>query len=233
MSFPLWVLQAVSDRCHHRGGQRTPSAVGRVAISDSTPEAVSAAARFCAQLAEGAIEANEELRARCGDAALRALPAPGLAVAELTWTSIANLGNQRLCGDGDVVAGVVTRFVGRTSGTAIAALEPSEALTLVRHLAPDAEPLEAFVALGRALGAELAAAVATVSGDGPDVGAGELDERPLASIVLGTHAPSDTAVLCARFAVVADEDSEAVSVFAYLLVDPKLGVGLAESVATA
>ena len=57
----------------------------------------------------------------------------------------------------------------------------------------------------------------------PHFSAGRLDERPLAAIVVSTHAPSDTAVLRAHFAVAVDED-QARSVFAYVLLDPKLGL---------
>ena len=154
-------------------------------------------------------------------AALDSLSAPGLVLADLRWLALGDLGSVPLCGDGDLVAAVVSRFRGRSDGTAIVALDPEDALEFVRGLAPMSEPLDAFVSLGSSLARGLADGLYEGGDEDLAMGEGALDERPLATIVLSTHAPSDTAVLAAHFSVAVSEEA-AVSVFAYLLVDAKL-----------
>ena len=75
----------------------------------------------------------------------------GTGLGELAVLPLAELGGVPLCGDGDVVAAVTTRFSGPIDGTAIVALEPEDALHLVQGLAPGRQPIDAFVELGDAL----------------------------------------------------------------------------------
>ncbi len=98
-----------------------------------------------------------------------------------------------------MIAGVVQRFEGPLSGTALFALDPGDALLWLqsgeRDSQPGADPLTRFVDQGsRVLGAVIDALAAAAQAE-VQLGRPALEERPLLAALLGTHAPSDTVVL--------------------------------------
>ena len=96
---------------------------------------------------------------------------------------------------GDVVAGVLRRFEGRLTGTALLALDPGDALLWLQRGDDDSDPLGRFVDWGgRVLSGVILGLASTLQQD-VTLAEPSLDERPLMAALLGTHAPSDTVVL--------------------------------------
>ncbi len=102
--------------------------------------------------------------------------------------------------------------------TAAVSFEPEAAFGLLRRAARgERPPLERY----RALGADLVRCLLHTWLEDAEVRteAASLVEDSAAAALLGTHAPGDTTVVCARIAL-ADEDAAFGGVF-YLLSDPK------------
>ncbi len=96
---------------------------------------------------------------------------------------------------GDLIAGVVQRFEGPISGSALLALEPGDALLWLQRGDDDADPLARFVEWGSRLLEGVTRALGDALGGEVVCGPGSLEERSLMAALLGTHAPSDTLVL--------------------------------------
>ncbi|MCZ6783318.1 MAG: hypothetical protein O7G30_08415 [Proteobacteria bacterium] len=105
--------------------------------------------------------------------------------------------------DGDLCAGVMMRLDGTLSGTALLSMDPEHALAWIsaRPNGPGAEPLAAYLELGRTLLATCLGALADGFGCTTEPGTARLEEETVVGIVLATHAPSDTVVLSARLEV--------------------------------
>lgn len=164
-----------------------------------------------------------------------------VALGDLAFGSLATLNGSEVCGRGDRVAGVATRYAGRARAIALFAMEPEEALVLLRrHFAEagggaGAGPLGAYEALGRESGtAVVAALLGDGSGAGPDAGGGgraatlrqegdaTLEEDSVIASLLATHAPSDTALAMLRLELHGARAGEApLRAHVYVLVEGK------------
>lgn len=143
--------------------------------------------------------------------------------------TLGGLGRVRMCrlagfpdeglvpGD-DMTASLVLPVHAPTPATAVLSFEPEAAFHLIRSAAgdPQGEPLERFTALGQAMAERI---LAELFGEPARTGPIRLEENGVVPTVLGTHAPRETALLCAEL-VLADEDSAVGGVF-YLLTDRK------------
>ncbi len=96
---------------------------------------------------------------------------------------------------GDLVAGVLQRFEGRLTGTALLAMDPGDALLWLQRGDDDADPLGRFVDWGSRILAGVMLTLASTLQQDVTLAEPTLDERPLMAALLGTHAPSDTMVL--------------------------------------
>jgi len=154
-----------------------------------------------------------------------------------------------VCGGGDRVAGVLGRFHGVLPAIGLYAMEPEEALALLRAAFADCEPLAAYVALGGAVLEAAAAGLSACCGSPSPAGAGKpggqpghevrrevrreggctLEEDSVIGTLLRTHAPSDTTVVALGLDVEAGEARMRADV--YLLVEPKRFAGTMASVA--
>lgn len=118
----------------------------------------------------------------------------------------------------DMTASLVLSVVAPTAATVVLSFEPEAALQLIRSASDpgSGEPLGRFTALGQAITERI---LAELLGELPTLGLVRLEEDAVVPTVLGTHAPPDTALLCAEL-VLADEESAVGGVF-YLLIDGK------------
>lgn len=105
-----------------------------------------------------------------------------------------------------MTAGVLQRFGGAFSGTALLALDPSDALLWLQMDDNDAEPLVRFVELGREMLGVVIERLAAVRGDNVSFEPAVLEERPLMAALLATHAPSDTVIVSFDAEVAFDMD---------------------------
>ncbi len=172
------------------------------------------------------LEVIGERVATAADAAREALrrvhsPDSDLEVMEVASCALADCGQSGVLGDGDLIAGVMLRFQGALCATALLALEPANALAWARAVSPCPEPVARFVALGEAL---LGPVVMSIAGSldlaETEPGPASLEERPVIEILVGTHAPSDTAILSLVLAIMAGD--VCVPARVYLLLEPKL-----------
>lgn len=139
-------------------------------------------------------------------------------VEEIRTTPLGEFGDRGLCLSEDLVAGVMGRLSGVIPGSMSLVLEPEDAL-LWSRLGTDGDPLETFVALGRALlGGVVEAIGELLEGDVALVAAALVEEPELAMLVR-THAPSDTMVFSTRLRI--DVRDEVVTAVSHLLVEPK------------
>jgi hypothetical protein len=150
-------------------------------------------------------DAAPELRALLEGAledAIRLLPMPAdsirhAALGRVSTSTIGRIDHDALTNAiaPDVIAGVVQRFGGAFSGTALLALDPSDALLWLQMDDGEGEPLERFVALGARMLGAIVERLAAARGDQVGFDAGTLEERPLMAALLSTHAPSDTVIV--------------------------------------
>ena len=181
------------------------------------------------QILESEIHQLEVIRERVGTAADAAREAlrqvhsadSDVEVMELASCSLADCGKSGVLADGDLIAGVMLRFEGALSATALLALEPENALAWARAVGPCPEPVDRFVALGEALLSPLVRSIAGIL-DPAEIEAGpaSLEERSVIEILVGTHAPSDTVILSLVLAVMAGD--VCVPARVYVLIEPKL-----------
>ena len=126
----------------------------------------------------------------------------------------------------DVIAGVVLRFEGQLGGTALLALDPDVALQWLRIGVDGDAPLRRFVDLGSCVLAAVVGRLARACDAEVEFGRRLLEERPLMSALLSTHAPSDTALLSLYGELEFPDDDVATPVRAaftiQVLLEPKL-----------
>jgi hypothetical protein len=149
----------------------------------------------------GSERAAETLRSLLSSGDLR------LHVCELRCRALADFSPENLCGDGDIVAGVVLRFDGGLRGTALFAMEPEAAFVLARSHGQDREPISLFTELGEAVLSQILLGTTEDLDRGTELGAARLEERSLMAIMAATHAPSDTLILTLRVDLIADEET--------------------------
>ncbi|MAE96937.1 MAG: hypothetical protein CL910_19995 [Deltaproteobacteria bacterium] len=163
-----------------------------------------------------------DLRTRLDRAAARlaaGFPAPTAAtVPELEIGTLAEFPERGLIAGDDMTASLVVPIEGRHCAAAVLSLEPEAALLWIQRSSEGAQgdPLARFREIARAAIETLMGAVFE---EPVRLGAGMLHEADIPSILHGTHAPADTALLSARL-VWADESAAWGGVF-YLLAEPK------------
>ncbi|HPG24454.1 MAG: hypothetical protein H6748_12710 [Spirochaetaceae bacterium] len=151
-------------------------------------------------------------------------------VHEIRCTALAEFGEQGLVLSDDLTAAVMGRLDGALPGSLALALEPEEAL-LWAQIGGDGDPLEVFVALGRAVLSGIARSLGELRRAAVRFEGGELVEQPELAMLVATHAPSDTLVLSLRLRIgVRDEVLSAVS---HLLIEPKYLPGLLSALSAA
>jgi hypothetical protein len=124
------------------------------------------------------------------------------------------------CSD-DMLASVVARVGLAPAGTAVLALEPEDALRLVRDRlgAGPWVPALALDAVRDVGAAMLRGALAALLGDGSGFGPVRLEEDALTSTLLRTHAPPEAALLSVELLVAGEH--VALRGVLLVLVDPK------------
>jgi hypothetical protein len=158
--------------------------------------------------------------AAAGEAALADLTGceTEVEVQEIRATALVEFADRGLLLSDDLIAGVIGRLEGVLPGTMSLVLEPEDALVWARH-ADATDPIEGFVALGKAWQAGVATALGELlDGDSAYAGARlvECGELPM---LVQTHAPSDTIVFSSRLRI--DVRDEVLTAVAHLLIEPK------------
>lgn len=144
----------------------------------------------------------------------------GVEVRDVRCATLGELPDRMPCFDGECVAGVASRFGGGLCGTALFAMQPEDALAWVRANPDAADPLGSFVELGERVQTHLVSAIGLGMGIEMATETAELREDSIPLILLGTHAPSDTAIVCVSMLVAAGD--HVVPAHVYLMVEPKL-----------
>jgi len=158
--------------------------------------------------------------AAAGEAALADLSGSetGVDVLEVRAGVLEEFGERGMRVGEDLVAAVMGRLEGGLPGSTGLALEPEEALAWAR-IGGEGDPIEAFVALGRAVLEGLAQAISEATRTRTRFHDGRLAEQTEPCLLAATHAPSDTRVLSARMRI--ETRGEAFSAVAHLLAEPK------------
>lgn len=151
-------------------------------------------------------------------------------VQEIRCTPLADFGERGLCLSDDLTAAVMGRLEGALPGSLNLVLEPEEAL-LWAQIGGDGDPLETFVALGRALLEGIAAGLSEVLESDVEFAGGALVEEPELAMLVRTHAPSDTLVFSARLRIEARD--ETISAVSHTLIEPKYMAGLLSALSAA
>jgi hypothetical protein len=144
----------------------------------------------------------------------------GLEVRDIRATTLGELPESVACFDGECVAGVASRFDGGLCGSALLAMDPADALAWVRSKPGDVDPLAAFVRLGETVQSGVILEIGSGLGLEIRTQSSELREDSVPMILLGTHAPSDTAVVVVSLLVASGD--EVLPVHVYLMIEPKL-----------
>lgn len=139
-------------------------------------------------------------------------------VAEVRCGPLEEFGVRGLRLGDDLAAAVTGRVEGGVTGSLALVLDPEDALVWLRT-AGSADPLEAFVALGRVALEGIAAALAEVMRTRIAFSGARLVEATEPGLLAGTHAPSDTIVVSARLRIAVRDESLAAA--AHLLIEPK------------
>jgi len=140
-------------------------------------------------------------------------------VLEVRPMSLGIFGERGMRLSDDLVAGVMGRVGGALPGSLSLVMEPEDALLWARRAGDDDDPIEVFVALGRTLLEGIAAALAEILEAGVGLEGAGLVEEPELSMLVRTHAPSDTIVFSTRLRIVVR--GEALPAHSHLLVEPK------------
>ena len=139
-------------------------------------------------------------------------------VLEIRCTSLGNFGERGMRLSEDLAAGVIGRLEGAMPGSLNIVLEPEDALILAQ-IGNDADPLETFVSLGSVLLEGIAVVLSEILESETRLQGTALVEEPELTMLVKTHAPSDTLVFSTRLQIaVRDEIVAAVS---HLLIEPK------------
>jgi len=139
-------------------------------------------------------------------------------VLEIRCTSLGDFGEQGMRLSQDLVAGVIGRLEGVLPGSLNVVLEPEDAL-LWAQIGNDSDPLDAFVSLGRVLLEGIAVALSEILQAESQFRGATLVEESELTMLVKTHAPSDTLVFSTRLQI--DVRDEVVSAISHLLIEPK------------
>jgi len=139
-------------------------------------------------------------------------------VLEIRCTSLGDFGEQGMRLSEDLVAGVIGRLEGVLPGSLNVVLEPEDAL-LWAQIGNDGDPLDAFVSLGRVLLEGIAVALSEILQAESQFRGATLVEESELTMLVKTHAPSDTLVFSTRLQI--DVRDEVVSAISHLLIEPK------------
>jgi hypothetical protein len=120
----------------------------------------------------------------------------------------------------DVIAGVMMSYTGGFSGVALLSLEPEDALAWTLAGGDCANPLSKYVDLGGVVLRSIVEAAAAALGTASEAAEPRLIEDSLAGTLLGTHAPSDTVVMCSQIQV--EVGPLKLPAHLYLLMEPKM-----------
>ena len=139
-------------------------------------------------------------------------------VLEIRCTSLGNFGEQGMRLSEDLAAGVIGRLEGAMAGSLNIVLEPEDALILAQ-IGNDADPLETFVSLGSVLLEGVAVMLSEILESETRLQGTALVEEPELTILVKTHAPSDTLVFSTRLQIAVRD--EVVGAVSHLLIEPK------------
>ena len=123
------------------------------------------------------------------------------------------------CGQ-EMMASVIVSHRGRLLGTSVLSLEPRHALTLIRSLGVEGDPLDGFRRAGAGVLQGMLGWFGAAGGPLAELGDPTLEERSLVATVLGTHAPAGTMVVSLEIGFVSAE--QAFPAYLYLLLDAKV-----------
>jgi len=166
----------------------------------------------------GALRAEESMR-------VSLISDVGLEIRDISCTRLCDLPERLQCFEGDCVAGAVARFSGTISGSVLVAMEPGHALCWARSRMDGGDPIQDFLDLAFEIQSQLVTSIGQGMGAHVELSSPHLCEDSVPAILFGTHAPSDTAVLCLQAKAVAGNDVIPFGV--YVMIDPKtLGFGL-------
>ncbi len=160
--------------------------------------------------------------AKAGQASLQDIHTAnsGLEVRGIQCTTLAELPDRVACFDGECVAGLMGRFQGGLCGTALLAMDPEDALTWVRSKPGEEDLLATFVRLSKLVQSSMVAEIGAGLGQEVTASSAELCEDSVPLILLGTRAPSDTAVVTVSLLVAAGDDVLPMQI--YLMIESKL-----------
>ncbi len=139
-------------------------------------------------------------------------------VIEVRCTSLGEFAEHGMRLSDDLVAGVIGRLEGIMPGSLNVVLEPEEALAWTQ-IGSDADPIDAFVSLGSVLLEGIAVALSEVLESESQFRGAALVEEPELTMLVATHAPSDTLVFSTRLHI--EVRDEVVSAVSHLLIEPK------------
>jgi hypothetical protein len=151
-------------------------------------------------------------------------------VVEVRCVRLDEIGLHGLRACDDLAAAVMGRLDGALSGSTALVLEPEEAYCWARTATP-ADPLVAFVGLGRALLEGVASALGEVLRAKTTLQDARLVETTEPALLASTHAPADTLVVSARLRISVRD--EALAAVVHLLVVPKHFARLLSSLSAA
>jgi hypothetical protein len=165
---------------------------------------------WAARGADGCAEALRDCHA--GDSALE--------IRDIRSATLAELPEQIPCFDGECVAAVAGRYSGGVCGTSLLAMNPEDALRWILSGRGSDDPIASFVERGAMIQTHLIESIGmglglTIKPEGADL---REDSVPL--ILLGTHAPSDTVIVCVSMIISAGD--EVLPAQVYLMIEPKL-----------
>lgn len=160
--------------------------------------------------------------ARRAEAALRRLHTKdsALEIRDLRCAPLSEFPERLYCFDDAPVAGVMTNFGGGIRGSSLLAMAPADALAWVRAREACADPVAAFLELAREVQNCVVGAIGEGLGAAVILETARLHEDTVPVILFGTHAPSDTVILCLRAMVAAGD--EVLPVYLYTLLESKL-----------
>jgi hypothetical protein len=139
-------------------------------------------------------------------------------VLEVRCSSLGEFGENGMRLSEDLVAGVMGRIDGAMPGSLNLVMEPEEALFWVR-LVGNEDPIRLLVSLGSELLSGVSIAFAGLLGSRCELRDVRLVEESELTMLVKTHAPSDTLVFSTRLRI--DVRDEVVNAHSHLLVEPK------------
>lgn len=139
-------------------------------------------------------------------------------VVEIRCVALGDFGDRGLWLSEDLVAGVMGRLEGSMPGALNLVLEPEEALVWAQ-ISGGTDLVETFVRLGSALLDGIAHGLSEVLESPTGLHGARLREEPEVTMLVGTHAPTDTFVFSTRLRI--EVRDEVLTAHSHLLVEPK------------